>query len=102
MSRELNPEHAAANGYTRSDWDEVGDNPEWTASDLASAKPLAQAMPEIHAAIAEAIRRRGPVRRKTPVSIRLDDDLLDKLRASGPGWQSRVNEVLRHWVEDAA
>lgn len=32
---------------------------------------------------------------KQLVSLRLDAVLLDKLRASGPGWQSRVNEMLR-------
>ena len=32
---------------------------------------------------------------KQLVSLRLDAVLLDKLRASGPGWQSRVNAMLR-------
>lgn len=44
--------------------------------------------------------RRGPGRppaeaRKEAISIRLDPDVLARLRASGPGWQSRVNELLR-------
>ena len=45
-------------------------------------------------------KRRG---RGRPVSlspkvftgIRLDADVLDALRQSGPGWQTRVNELLR-------
>lgn len=32
---------------------------------------------------------------KKPVSIRLDPDLLVALKATGPGWQSRVNGLLR-------
>lgn len=32
---------------------------------------------------------------KVPVSIRLDADLLQALRASGRGWQSRINTWLR-------
>lgn len=32
---------------------------------------------------------------KRAVNIRLDADLLEHLRASGPGWQSRVNATLR-------
>ena len=32
------------------------------------------------------------------VSIRLDADVLAKLKASGPGWQTRVNEILRKAV----
>jgi len=32
---------------------------------------------------------------KTPVTIRLDPDLVEALRQSGDGWQSRVNLLLR-------
>lgn len=39
---------------------------------------------------------------KEMVSIRLDADLVEALRASGPGWQGRVNGILRERVLDAA
>jgi uncharacterized protein (DUF4415 family) len=29
------------------------------------------------------------------VSLRLDKEILERFRASGPGWQSRINEALR-------
>lgn len=32
---------------------------------------------------------------KQPVSLRLDKDVLAHFRATGPGWQSRMNEALR-------
>lgn len=32
---------------------------------------------------------------KKPVNIRLDADLVAHYRATGPGWQTRVNDVLR-------
>jgi uncharacterized protein (DUF4415 family) len=32
---------------------------------------------------------------KQATSIRLDADVLDHYRATGPGWQSRVNQALR-------
>jgi uncharacterized protein (DUF4415 family) len=35
---------------------------------------------------------------KRQVTIRLDSDVIDRLRLSGPGWQSRVNEILRKAV----
>ncbi len=35
---------------------------------------------------------------KERVSIRLDADLVAALRASGPGWQTRVNNMLRRQV----
>ena len=35
---------------------------------------------------------------KVPVSIRLDADVLQALRATGKGWQTRVNDILRQWL----
>ena len=36
---------------------------------------------------------------KLPVGIRLDDDVLAWFKASGPGYQTRINTVLRRHVE---
>jgi uncharacterized protein (DUF4415 family) len=97
VEKEFDPAHAAAHGYTREDWQAV-DSPELSADELAGLRPMREAMPDLHAALTAA-RKRGPERRKTAVSIRLDDDVLAKLRASGPGWQSRVNEAVRRMVQ---
>lgn len=88
-------------GYSKEDWDAVSDNPEWTEEDLRNARPFAEALPELAASIAEA-RKRGPAKTKEAISIRLDQDLVAKLRATGPGWQSRVNDVLRDWMDKRA
>jgi uncharacterized protein (DUF4415 family) len=32
---------------------------------------------------------------KKAVSLRLDADIIDKFKADGPGWQSRMNDALR-------
>jgi uncharacterized protein (DUF4415 family) len=32
---------------------------------------------------------------KKPLSLRIDEDVLERWRASGRGWQSRMNEALR-------
>ena len=37
-------------------------------------------------------------RPKVPVTMRMDADVLDAIKASGAGWQTRVNEVLRDAV----
>jgi uncharacterized protein (DUF4415 family) len=47
------------------------------------------------------LSKRGRPRMENPkqqVTLRLDRDVLDRLRASGPGWQSRVNEILKRAV----
>jgi len=48
------------------------------------------------------VSRRGRPRLENPkrlVTLRLDGDVLDRLREGGPGWQSRVNEILRKAVK---
>ena len=39
---------------------------------------------------------------KQAISIRLDTDVIDWFRASGPRYQSRINAVLRSYVEQVA
>jgi len=34
---------------------------------------------------------------KIPVSIRLDQDVVEFFRHSGHGWQTKVNEILREY-----
>lgn len=75
------------------------DNPEWTTADFAQARPIAD-FPALAAAFPNGSKPRGRPRgsttsHKSLVSLRLDNDVLDRFRASGPGWQSRINEALR-------
>lgn len=35
---------------------------------------------------------------KERISIRLSREVLDAFRAGGPGWQTRMDEVLKAWV----
>lgn len=72
---------------------------EWTDSD--DAPPLTVAMlQDAEVFEGDAFVRRGPGRPPTGnakelVSLRLDRDVLAKLRESGPGWQTQVNLKLR-------
>ena len=46
--------------------------------------------------------RRGRPKLEKPkrqVTLRLDADVLEGMRATGPGWQTRANEALRKWVQ---
>jgi uncharacterized protein (DUF4415 family) len=96
MARKTKPEYKPNPNYTKADWDEVSDNPEWTKEDFANAKPFAEVFPEL----AASIKRPGPPKTKEAVSIRLDIDLLEQLRAKGAGWQSRVNALIRKHLEE--
>ncbi|MBF0268046.1 MAG: BrnA antitoxin family protein [Alphaproteobacteria bacterium] len=73
------------------------DIPEWTAADFKRARPAAKVVPEI---VAEYRRGRGP--QKTPtkklVSLRLSQEVLDHFKATGPGWQTRIDKALKKVV----
>jgi len=91
-------------GYTKADWDEVSDPHESTDEELAQARPMSEALPDLHAALVAEIERRKAGRpkaevRKRTISLRVDPAVLDAFKATGPGWQTRMNEALREWVE---
>ena len=75
------------------------ENPEWTEEDFARAlRP--EDFPEwVFEAFPKTPRpaSRGPQKApiKRPVSLRVDADILDSYRATGPGWQGRMNDALR-------
>jgi len=52
------------------------------------------------AGLRQELRRGRPpaLHVKAPVKLRLDQDLLAALRATGPGWQTRINALLREAV----
>lgn len=72
------------------------DSPELTGADFLRAQTAQEVVP----ALANARRVRGPQKAptKTLVSMRLDPDLVARLKADGPGWQGRANELLRQAV----
>jgi uncharacterized protein (DUF4415 family) len=72
------------------------ENPEWTEEDFRNARPFAEVFPEL----AESIRRGRPAldNPKKQVTLRLDDEVVSRFRATGPGWQSRINTILRKAV----
>jgi len=75
-----------------------------TDEDLAEFRPASEVLPpELYAALLEMNRRagvRGPQKAptKTRVSIRLSPEVVSAFKAGGPGWQSRIDAVLREWV----
>ena len=70
------------------------DNPEWTEADFAKARPIAD-FPELAAAFPKSKGGRPRGSNKQAVSLRLDREVIAKFKATGPGWQSRINEALR-------
>jgi uncharacterized protein (DUF4415 family) len=71
------------------------DNPEWTEVDFARALPASDVHPDL--VVYSEKRKRGPQRKpiKRAVSLRVDEDVLAKYKATGRGWQIRMTEALR-------
>ena len=83
------------------------ENPEWTVEDFKRAKTAHEALPEIlgKKTAAELLKRkpgrRGPQKlpTKESVTVRYSREVLEYFRSTGNGWQARMDEALREWVE---
>lgn len=71
------------------------ENPEWTAEDLARAKPAAEYYGKERLARLTGRPPSPPERLKVSTTLRLDPDVLEAIKATGKGWQTRVNQELR-------
>jgi uncharacterized protein (DUF4415 family) len=69
------------------------DNPEWTAQDFRRAKPFVKVFP----ALAKSRRVRASQKQptKVAVSLRLTREVVERFKADGPGWQTRMDEALK-------
>ena len=59
--------------------------------------------PDVYAGLAAMRRRpgeRGPQKAPTKqrISLRLSRDVVDTFRATGDGWQTRIDDALREYV----
>ena len=104
MSRKLrmpsNAEDAEINAGITADPDTV----EWTDEDFRRARPASEVLPEIFSPeITQALlKKRGRPKgatRKLHLNLRLDAEVVEKFKATGPGWQSRMNQALKEWIQ---
>ncbi|WBO21611.1 BrnA antitoxin family protein [Sphingomonas abietis] len=85
-----------------SDWIDPDDAPEWTEEmwDTAQVSIGDKVIRPATGYIGPGgvvVRGRPPARAraKQQVTLRLDPDVIERFRESGPGWQARINEALR-------
>jgi len=78
------------------------ENPEWTDEMFARARPAAEDMGEAFMEMGRRPGRPKAVSPKEPVTIRLDAAVAQRLRASGKGWQTRVNDQLARLIAEGA
>ena len=82
--------------------DEAGEVRELTAEDFKHFKPTSD-FPELLEAFERGRGQRGPQKApvKERVGLRLDAAVVEHFRATGPGWQSRINDILADYVKHA-
>lgn len=75
--------------------------PEWTEADFKRARPMKEMFPEVVEAFERLRGERGLQKAPTKerIGLRLDKNIVEHFRASGRGWQSRINEILAKHIE---
>ena len=63
------------------------------------ARPGSDVVPEVVAVQKGARGRPKAEQTKRSVTVRLDPDVLEYFKAGGRGWQTRLNDALRDYVE---
>ena len=83
--------------------DEEGEVRELTQEDMALFRPAREALPPVLYEGLVALKNRGgrpkSAAPKIQTAIRFEPDVLAGLRATGRGWQTRVNDVMREWLK---
>ncbi len=81
--------------------DEDGDVREMTLEDFSGFRPTTEVVPDVVATWERARGQRGPQKApvKERVGLRLNQDVVEHFRRTGPGWQSRINDVLEDYVK---
>jgi len=76
------------------------DNPEWTKADFAKAKRPEAVLPaDVLAAFRRTTRDAQKAPTKASLSIRLSPEGVAHYKATGPGWQTRIDEDLKKAAE---
>jgi uncharacterized protein (DUF4415 family) len=78
--------------------DEDGEVRELTAEDFKHMRPLSEVDPGLVEAVAEYRRKRGRPKSPAPkiyIGLRMAPDVVESLKASGPGYNARVEQALR-------
>ncbi len=75
------------------------ENPEWTAEDFKRAVPFSALPESLRNTLAR--RTRGPQKAplKERVTIRLSPEVVEPFRATGDGWQTRLDAALKDWLK---
>lgn len=74
------------------------DNPEWTDAMIKQSVRFS----DLPQSLQEKLRGRGKQKEptKVAVTVRYDADVLEAFKATGRGWQTRMNAALKEWLSE--
>ena len=78
--------------------DDEGEVRELTAADFNDMRSASEIVPEVIEAYKQTRGRPQMENPKISTTIRLDAEVLSYFRATGKGWQTRINEALQEYV----
>jgi uncharacterized protein (DUF4415 family) len=90
MKRKSNPELLDA------------DNPEWTAAEARKAAPFSALPKKLQTKLARRARGAQRAPTKERITIRLSPEVVETFRATGTGWQTRMDAALLDWLKNHA
>ena len=73
---------------------------EWTDKDFKRAVPFSVLPEDLQAVLRGRDKQKTPT--KVSTTVRFDTDVLSAFKASGNGWQTRMNEALKDWLREHA
>jgi len=84
------------------DWtDDEGEVRELNGKEIASMTPFADLPEDLKILLLQVKGATiSPDSAKKTVSIDLSTDVLEKFEAKGEGWESKVDDALREWLEE--
>lgn len=78
------------------------ENPTWTQTDFDNALHFDQLPPQLqHLVLASQAKKRGrptSADKKVSVTIRYSSKVVETFKATGKGWQTRMNQVLEDYI----
>ena len=85
------------NKKTKNDLDDF----EWTAAEIKASKKINSLPKSLQAKLATR-KSRGPqiAPTKIPTTSRLSSDVIESFKATGAGWQTKIDLALKQWLEE--
>lgn len=78
------------------------DNPEWTVEEVGAAKTFSGLPETLQTKLTRRARGTQLAPTKERITIRLSPNVVESFRATGAGWQTRMDAALQDWLKNHA